>query len=340
MPLIKTFKTRPVSVSVIFGFILSFVLLGWMFSTIEFHPGLFSLSTYDYSLFALSCLVFTGSVALTARRLRFLIKHSSGKKGNISTFDAVVLGNFYNNLLPGNLGEVIKLRHLSVTNKLSVRYFTGLWVIEKLVSTTLIAVITFILFFIYRDQFPWSWVFLLPFTLVIAGYFFLWCYSQSVMVKRALLWLLPTRWLKVNIQYLLHLMSRFHHGVLKRENIAQYYLYGLLILLFNTINHLLLLHLGGLPDGMASIPGALLFTTLSMFVYIIPAAPSSIGVFHFAVYSTLEQIASGLQIPVDEQLKSQFLVSSFLFYFNYVLPETAMGVYMLWKERNRLFTYD
>lgn len=321
----------------IFGITVSLLLLFLLFINTPFSFNMLKLEIRDYALFLLSCTIFIFSVLINSYRLKTFLIDIDNSKRNPHTFASVTLGNFFNNILPGNLGELIKLNHLSLRNNLSFKYVLNIWFIEKLVAANIFAFAAVVLFFFYHSVVSWSWLFLVPAMISIIFHLLIFSFTRHTSIEHIVLKLIPFKFIKVFVKYHIRKFTGIYLKQLTKKTMFRFYLLGFVLLTVNSLNHYINLSIGGLPTELVSPENACFFTLLLMMVYFVPAAPSSIGVFQYSIYSSLIVLATAKGIHVNDEMKFKFLFSSFIFYFTFLLPEIVFGVVYLFRERALLF---
>ena len=78
-------------------------------------------------------------------RIIFVDRHTSMRQ--TSAYPSLIIGYFYNSLLPGNLGEVVRMWHFSRANKKSFSSATAVVILEKVLDANLLIPIILFTFF-------------------------------------------------------------------------------------------------------------------------------------------------------------------------------------------------
>jgi uncharacterized protein (TIRG00374 family) len=283
------------------GFILSGILL-WL----TFHKS--GLELQNLRLNNRGLLFFVAAItslilAVWIQSIRaklFWIDHKR-KINDIKTFDSLVIGNFYNCVLPGNLGEGMRAWHFCKKN--SVTFFSSFAAVftEKWIDAQLFFIVTAILFILkpFRDYYI-SYIIL--YTAIIS-----FCLSMVYIAMRknrhveklfcsaALFFKKPGRILFQLYWYITQFIINLEKGGL----VIQYFILCMMVFILNVFQFLFLLKCAGIAAPICSIYTAYLTSICMIIIVFIPAAPSNIGVIHYGVYSLLLLAAMQYGIKPD-----------------------------------------
>ena len=140
-----SFLIKPQS---IIGIIISTLGIWWAFKDFKLVAFINSIKDLHYEYIILACLLIIFSVVLRAIRWKMLFRESDNVKV-YPLYKYELIGYFGNNVLPLRLGEVLRTYILGKRYKLSKSYVFGTIVLERLLDTLSLMVLSILLLFIY-----------------------------------------------------------------------------------------------------------------------------------------------------------------------------------------------
>jgi len=321
------------------GFAISGVLLWLLFKNSGLQWQQIKLHGAQWYYFGAAVGVFVFSLTLYAWRAQLIWQSQTRMLGSIYAYDSLVLGNFYNSLLPGNLGEGMRAWHFSRKNKVPFAHALAGTITEKWLDAQVFAVFTVILFFL--KPFPAHYItYALAYTAaVVAGLTVLHVVFLYSRPAEKFVWRLvmlvgkPGRYLfRLYTHTNAHLKTMWHQG-----NITRFVLFFVLIFFFNALQFYLLLKATGIAEPLAGAYCAYLIALSIMIIAFIPSAPGNVGVLHYGVYAVLMLAAGQYGITPEGIDLQHFALFGIYAHLSFLLPEILMGIAVLIKERRVMF---
>lgn len=273
-------------------------------------------------------LVFLLSVWLQAQRIKISWQvYFQTKKPD--TLNGIMIGNFYNALLPGNLGELIRARHFSKKNQTTYLKALASQVVEKYIDAFNFVIYVALLLSCGINS--WSLVFAGIIVLAISLLYVVIIFNRKVehfLLSKALRFLIAGRWILK-----LHITVKTFLRLLSAKQLFNYLLLGYFMFLLNVLQYFLVMQVVNLPDELNSMLFAFLVAVSMIIVLIIPSAPGNVGVVHLGVYSTLLWAATRLGLDINDSLKQSLAAYTIYLHLSYFIPEIVVGFFVLLKER-------
>lgn len=294
------------------------------------------ISMEQWGYFILSMLVLLLTIWVQSIRVKIPWRNWF-QHNEVDTFNGLMIGNFYNCLLPGNLGEGMRAWHLSKKNKVSfIRALASLGV-EKYIDALNFVLYTCILYTLFVGiridlvtMMMLSGVVILIFLfyiLIITNRRVEKLFMGKIVVK------LPTgKWL-----YKLHFHIKSFLLRLTKKQIVAYLLLGYIIFALNVAQYFLVMKVADIPPVLVNFKVAFLVAVAMVVVFIIPSAPGNVGVIHYGIYSLLITTAGAYGIPIEASLLQALALYTVYLHLSYFLPEVIVGGLVLIKEKKWLF---
>ncbi len=266
-------------------------------------------------------------------RIIFIDHHTTIR--HIKAYPSLVIGYFYNSVLPGNLGEAVRVWHFSRANKKSLSATTAMVALEKILDANLLIPIIVLTIFSIPFQgnyFAHSLAFILVGIILIDVILVILTNNKKFnRLVFALIWKKRIRifFFKVYIHYIYHLQRLWLNNTLKWYALVAYSMF-----LVNGLQHFAVLKALNIPTAMLDVTTFNLLNLCMAIVAFIPAAPSNLGVAHYAIYTTL---LFSSQINGLQPNHSQFALAAICIHFSYFIPDVLLGFVYLVKERTLLF---
>ena len=261
----------------IIGLLISMAGIYWAFYDFAFGTFLETIKDIKYKFVLLACVLLVSSVWLRAIRWKYLFKAEDGVE-TYSLFRYELIGYFGNNVLPLRLGELLRSYILGKRYTLSRSYIFGTIVLERILDTLALILLSIILLFIY------------PLTNLIKSYIYTGM-TLSVILVILLIILKRVNFVKSERGFLFTI-SRFFQSF---KNLEYNKIPILFILSISTwLIYWLDVHLIQYAFGFGMMPAhSLLLLLVSSLFMAIPSAPGMIGTFHVGVkYVMLVQFAT------------------------------------------------
>ncbi len=320
------------------GFIISGFLLWLMFrqSHLQWNEIKQVFATpRALAYFFAACILALLFVYLQSVRVRVIFIDPQTALNDTKSFPSVAIGYFYNNILPGNLGEGIRAWHFSRVNSKPLKVSLGILTIEKFLDANIILPITLMTYLVIPDKGNYMANALLFMLLATFGIDVLALLMLRIKkINRfvfALLWKKQIRhfffkvW-KYNFQHL----ERLHIN----GNLGWYALGAYCMYLFNGLQHFAILKAIDVNSQLFNFTTFNIVNLCVMLVAIVPSAPANTGVAHYGIYIAL--ILSAQMSGVEPNL-SQFALAAIGIHLSYFLPEVLLGIVYLIRERKVLF---
>lgn len=318
----------------IIGFAISAGLLWltWQQSGLGKETIHFSTNAYIYLPAAM--LAFLLSIAVHIFRAHQLwqgVGQSSPQK--IAT--SLIIGNFFNVLLPGNLGEGIRAWHYHRKAKVSLWQSAAGIITEKFVDAQLYMITLLLLLIVWNQALNTPIFFIL--TLVGLAIFIV-DSALLLILKRPLfekkLWqLIPIKKLRQSLFRTYKHLWMHLKKLLTEKRLFIFSIMGYAIFSLNLVQYWCVLKATGIMASYTSIQIIFLIAMVMVVINVTPSAPGSAGVVHYGIFATLTLAADILHLP---QLGATFALAGIYLHLSYFIPESIMGAYMLWHERNLL----
>jgi len=277
-------------------------------------------------------------MVIQAYRMRWFLAPAPWRIEQISGFPSVNIGNFYNGVLPGNVGELIRTHHFARKNQIPFSTAMGCWIGEKFIDGMLMALFCIVLFLTPEfDVSVLRWIILVPITSAIFCLAFIKLSYRWPSIIRKLFTFIPTRKLGVTLfksflQFKYRLLS-----VSGRFRLAIFIFCALCMAAFNAAGFTVNLLAAGVPTELICVNSLFVLMILMAVVYFIPSAPSSVGVMHYGVYTSLVLLAEMEDLILTPELKDSFVLAAIFFHATYFIPEVFLGFIYLIRERRLVF---
>ncbi len=321
------------------GFSISAVLLWLTFYDSGLSIRNLGLKGEQWFYFSVAILSFVLATWLQSVRAKLIWLNKGIKQNEIYTYSSLLVGNFYNCLLPGNLGEGIRAWHFSRKNKVPFQKSLAAIVAEKWIDAQFFVLLTLVLFIL--KPFVNHYVLLTiscttAVILVLSFIYGLMLYSKRI---KKIIWL-PVISLKSPGRFLFRMYtytSQQITGIKTNGWVSHYVLLCMAVLFLNISQFFLLLKAVGIAQPVGGLYSAYIVAVSMMVIVFIPSAPGNIGVLHYGIYSVLILAASQYGVvPTIADLQSYALLGVYV-HLSYFIPEVIMGGIFVLLERRLLF---
>jgi hypothetical protein len=237
------------------------------------------LSRQQWSWVGVSLVLMGGVLWAQGNRMRRFLARAPWRLKGIHRFRSVRIGSLYNAVLPGNLGEAVKMRHFANRNNIGFHTAMACWVGEKFIEGMMMACFGMLLLLLpaLRES-SLKWPLLIPIAVAIAcTALLIWSYRSPGTLK-VLFRPIPTA---VRAKFLFRVFLEFRErlfGQRWRFRVVAFVVAGLCIWVMNYRAFLLNMKVGGVPTELIRPENLLLLMVLTGLIYFIPSVPSSVGV--------------------------------------------------------------
>ncbi len=340
--ILKQLIARATNIQTLLGFSISFYLLGFTIKKSGIMLSTVKLSCTGWLYFTESMIMLLVAVWLYSLRTR-LIWHSRNKtRGTLATYASIAIGNFYNCVLPANLGEGIRAWHFGRKNGLSFLQSLSTVITEKWIDGLLFIFLTAGLMLtgiIIKHYITYT---LIAVATTAAIVWVLHTIMRKNKTVEKMLWITvffinkkSGKWLHRLYSY----NSRNVQGLFKNKVMSRYILLCFIILLTNMGQFILVMYAAEVPIELITPYSGFFMAAAMMIVAFIPSAPGNLGVLHYGVYETLNLLSTQYNILLTPEIKESFARFGIYLHLSYVVPEILTGLAVIVKERNSLFDF-
>lgn len=319
------------------GFALSAGLLWltWHQSSITLADWRFTATTAIH--LAGAVLVFLAGLGVHVYRAHLLWKsYQPLSVGTVA--GSLLIGNFFNVVLPGNLGEVVRAWHFHRKVKVSFWKSAAGIITEKFVDAQLFLAALLLLFVLWRQA--WHEAVLQALFVVWAGIWVangvLWLMLKNPAAEKKLWAIVPGKVLRKSLFRTFRYLIQHVVQLKKNGRLTGFSLIGYLLLACNMLQYYFVLKAAGITYPMNTAGTLFLLAMVMVVINVTPSAPGSAGVVHYGIFATLMLAARWLHLP---QQPAAFALAGVYLHLSYFLPESLMGAYMVWRERKVLTAF-
>ncbi|MBL7777683.1 MAG: flippase-like domain-containing protein [Chitinophagales bacterium] len=283
--------------------------------------------------------VFAFSVWVHAQRCKLFWINSLSQANEIKPWSSSLIGNFYNSVLPGNVGEGIRAWHFSRKNKVPFTRALAMMIAEKFLDAQVFFVTVALILPMQRFEITnpvFVGLLAIMAAVVVANIALWWLWPRRSWVKWFIKWI-PARGAR-QFFWLLWLHFRQHLIHLKATGLL-FYFFAATGLLFTTniFQYNFALQAADLPYPFTGFYASWLISSLMIVIFVVPSAPSNVGVVHYGIFMALLALAEVFQINITDGLKQKFGLAGVYLHLGYLIPELVLGAFAVWNERQLLF---
>lgn len=323
----------------ILGFVISGVLLWLTIRKSGLEIENVKLQTYQVVYFVIALITFVLATWIQSIRAKLLWISRNGKVIKVNTYSSLVLGNFYNCILPGNLGEGVRALHFSKKNNVPFQNSLASIITEKWIDALIFVPIVGLLLSLKPITESYIIDALLLTTLMIVLLFIVFVTFQLNIKIEKTVWRIVLKFGVIG-KYLFKLYKKVVEqlrNLMKSGLIFPYIVLCACFFIGNIIQFLFLLKAAGIDAPIGGLYTAFLIAICIMIIVIVPSAPSNIGVLHYGIYLTLILASHQLGFSPQKGDLQSFALFSILLHLSYLLPEITLGLLYMIKERKTLF---
>lgn len=321
------------------GFVISAFFLWLTFRDINFSS--FKIIPHRQSLVFLfaAMLVLLLSVWLQSLRMKLFWLAPNRKWKTINTLESLLIGNFYNSIIPGNLGEGVKAWHFSRKNNLSFMRSIAALLTEKWLDAHLFLLFGLVLFCFQPFQSHFIHYSIITVMATVISLSLLYFVMQKFRWAKKKIWSIAFLYKKAGVPLFktyLHVCF-FLKFLWQKKTLLLFLLIGHGVFALNVLQYYLLFKAAAITLPIGSWATAYLVSISMVVIIAIPSAPGNIGVLHYGVYSSLILAAHSYGIVPDAALLQTFALYTVYLYLSCFIPEVLLGLIVVIKERKMLF---
>lgn len=324
----------------IIGFIISGTLLLYTVKKSEIGWRDLHFTPLSWAYFTLAVVAFIIAIYVQSKRAKIIWLERGKKQYEISTYESLVIGNFYNCILPGNLGEGVRAYHFGKKNNVNFSQSLSSIITEKWIDAQVFIVLSIILFIGKPFQYNYIMLAIGITSTAIVIFWTIYVIMQKYKSVEKYLWKKVVAVLgKLGLHmYRLYIYTSLHiQHLIKKKIMLRYLVAGMLIFFLNLAQFYILLIAAGVNENITTLYTSYFIALSMMIIAFIPSAPSNIGVMHYGVYSVLIVAAHQYGVIVTKDMLQTFAIFSIYVHLSYFIPEIGMGAIFLIKERQIIF---
>lgn len=285
--------------------------------------------------FCCAQLLFLLSLYLKSFSFKLYFADTYSRLQTVSSFPSIMLANFYSAILPGNMGDAVRVYHFSRKNKQPIVKAIGALITEK-ISIGLVLGALLLLFSVWQlgvhGIVSVKFIVLLTAVLVVLSALFV-----VIWQPRFFLRLLPFRLVR-KWSFKIICQIRWQYQRLVQKKILVPY-FCIIILLYSTtvVVKYILFKAVILPPQVTTFDMAWYYTFVAMLAMFVPSAPSSVGVVHYSIYYAVTQACVDSNIALTPAIKEAAFALSVWFHLSFLIPDLIIGSFMIIKERKVLY---
>lgn len=294
------------------------------------------LSLQGWLYFGLAAAIFLFTVWMHSQRVKqmwFLPQPTQA-------FSSLIIGNFYNCLLPGNLGEGMRAWHFSRKNKVPLSRSAANIILEKVLDAQMYIVVTLAWYALEGYKQNNLNLLIVGVCAGVAAYTLIWVIwlRHSHHTKKLARLALPQKKLrKEGYKLYLHFRSQIK-DIMQRGTLLNYVAIGFSMFLLNAVQYLIIMKAVGIPASLITFSNGYYVGLCMVIIMFIPSAPGNIGVMHYGLYTVMAYLAQyqmpGAQSPL---LLQQYALFAVFIHLSCMIPEIISGAVFLWLERKYIF---
>lgn len=322
------------------GIILSFIISGYfLFLTFKMSNIEFNGITLSYKQ-ALGLTISIISYSIVNYIQSFRIKLFWNKRP-LYTYASVLIGRFYNSILPSQTGEIIRAWHFHKKNKIKFLESLTSILLEKYIDAVL-SISTIVLFIIVAPPLHYSisaYIYTVISIIIIATIVFILALYNSYIIKYLLRNLNPLKSLSKYV-FKLYLYLKYHIiQLLATKKIIKFSLISYAMFFFTMVQTIALLWALEICNFEHLFFLSWFVSYMIMIIAIIPSAPSGLGVLHYGLYLTLQAYFLSNEISIHEDALQKFALFAILFHLSQLIPDLIIGAILTIKERAILLKF-
>lgn len=291
------------------------------------------LSTLGTYYFMAAIGVFITTIWFHSLRIRILFKPLT----HVDTYNGVLAGNFYNAILPGNLGEGVRTMHLSRKNNIAILNSLASQIVEKYIDAFSFILLCLFWYIVYGYTPHYvntiiSIICMLCAFIFSTGILFI---KYRAVAKKATRYIpAPPLIAKVLYKTYLHVCNRLHH-MHHHNTLIPYFLFGFSLFTLNMLQYYLVMKAVNLPPHITTFQNSYYLALCMVIIAFVPAAPGNTGVIHYGLYTALTLLS--MATPPNSHTLQLFASYTIFHHLSIMIPELIIGSIVIIKERKHLF---
>lgn len=315
------------------GFAISAVLLWLAIHQSGLELRSIRMSVTEATYFAGSIFAFVLATWFQSMRAKIVWLKRGSDWQEPATFSSLSIGNFYNCVLPGNLGDAVRAWHFSRRQRIPFASAVASIITEKWLDAQMFVIIACILFAI--SPFTGDYIFLAIYYTALAAVLLgtLYLLMLRYVLLEKFLWRIvctlrrPGRFLYRIYKYASWQMA----GIRQNGFVTAYLFFCVGAFLLNVLQFFLLLKAAGISGPVASVYTAYLTAVSMMIIAFIPSAPSNVGVLHYGLYLVLILAAKIHGAATDHAVLQSYALFGIYTHLSFLVPEVVVGgICLLW----------
>ena len=289
-------------------------------------------------LFSCAMALFVCTVYMHSLRTQTIFVDKNKPSHKISALPSLAIGNLYNCLLPGNLGEGFRALHFSRVNNISFASTFAIFFLEKIVDAFLSIplFITLLIIFPFKHHLL-QYGILLVLVAIVTCTFTFFALSKSDKITKGIFNLVPQKKLKVFL-FKVYKYGTNHFKRMKENKTILHYSILTYCMFFTTVlQYFIILKIVKVPEPLLSFNTALLLSLTMIIIAFIPSAPGNIGVAHYGIFASLMMVTTVLEIGYTTHHLKQFALVGICMHASYFIPEVLIGIYFMLRGCKIIF---
>jgi uncharacterized protein (TIRG00374 family) len=289
-------------------------------------------------LFSCAMALFVCTVYMHSLRTQTIFVDKNKTSHKISALPSLAIGNLYNCLLLGNLGEGVRALHFSRVNNISFASTFAIFFLEKIVDAFLSIplFITLLIIFPFKHHLL-QYAVLLVLLAILIFTFALVILSKSDKITKGIFNLVPQKKLKVFLFKVYKYGTNHFKRMTKNKTIIWFSFLSYSMFFANILQYYIILNMVNVPEPVLSFSTAFLLSLSMIIIAFIPSAPGNIGVAHYGIFASLMMVTTVLEISYTAHHLKQFALVGICMHASYFIPEVLIGIYFMLREYKIIF---
>lgn len=255
-------------------------------------------------------------------------------KRPLHTYASVLIGKFYNSILPNQTGEFIRAWHFHNKNIIKFSDVISTMFLEKYIDAILstVAIALFIIVTPPLHNSISAYIFTVLTIIIIASILFIIALYNGILIKFLIKKLSPFKsWSKYLYRFYLYL--RYHvKRLISTKKILKLSFLSYLMLLGSMVQSMALLWATEICDYSHYILLSLFIAYMISIIAIIPSAPSGIGVLHYGIFLSLHAYFLSNDLNIQDDTLQRFALFAIFFHLSQLIPDLIIGAFVTLKE--------
>jgi uncharacterized protein (TIRG00374 family) len=275
--------------------------------------------------------VFLASLGVHVMRAHLLWKDNSSIT-YATVAKSLFIGNFFNVVLPGNLGEAVRAWHFHRRARVGFWESVAGILTEKFVDAQLYALALVLLFVLWFEA--WAEP---VFVVLFAVWFGIAAVNATLLLFRFRPAVEKMAWALVPGKVVRRSLFRAYRHLFAHVTYLRgkgcfwpFFLQGYVMLGLSALQYYFVLKAAGLHGPINGLDTVFLIAMVMVVINVTPSAPGSAGVVHYGIFATLTLAAELQGLP---QQGAAFAMAGVHLHLSYFLPESFIGAWLVWSDR-------